>query len=58
MSKKRFLKQIESLEKLIRKHKEKIELEKTKSIPDSGLIKYWKNEIKLKLGRIFYLLTF
>ena len=47
MGKKRFLKQIESFENLIRGHKEKIEKEKAKPVPDSGLIKYWEREIKV-----------
>ena len=47
MSKKRFFKQIKSFECLILKHKEKIELEKAKSVPDVGLIKYWEKEIKV-----------
>jgi len=45
MSKRRFLKQIKSFEKLIRQHKDKIEKEKTKSVPERGLIKYWEREI-------------
>jgi len=45
MSKRRFLKQIKSFEKLIREHKDKIEKEKDRSVPDRGLIKYWEREI-------------
>jgi hypothetical protein len=45
MSKRRFLKQIKSFEKLIRQHKDKIEKEKAKSVPERGLIKYWEREI-------------
>jgi len=52
MSKKRFLKQIESFEKLIRVHKEKIEKEKAKPVPDSGLIKYWEREISVYTDEI------
>ena len=52
MSKKRFLKQIESFEKLIHVHKEKIEKEKAKPVPDSGLIKYWEREISVYTDEI------
>jgi len=45
MSKRRFLKQIKSFEKLIHEHKDKIEKEKAKSVPDRGLIKYGEREI-------------
>lgn len=45
MSKRRFLKQMESSEKLIREHKDKIKEEKAKPVPDRGLIKYWEREI-------------
>jgi hypothetical protein len=43
----RFLKQIKSFEKLIQEHKEKIEKEKARPVPDSGLIKYWEREVKV-----------
>jgi len=47
VGKKRFLKQIKSFEDLIRVHKEKIEKEKAKPVPDLGLIKYWEREVKV-----------
>ncbi len=37
MSKKRFLKQIKSFEKLIIEHQNKIEMEKSKTVPDLGM---------------------
>ena len=43
MSKKRFLKQM---------HKEKIEKEKVKPVPDLGLIKYWEREVKVYTDEI------
>lgn len=46
MSKKRFLKQIKSFEKLIVEHRNKIEMEKVKAVPDLGMIKYWEREIE------------
>lgn len=52
MGKKRFLKQIKSFEDLIRKHKGKIEKEKAKPLPDSGLIRYWEREIKIYTDEI------
>lgn len=52
MSKKRFLKQIKSFEELIHKHKEKIENETFKPVPDLGLIKYWEREIKIYTDEI------
>lgn len=47
MSKKRFLKQIKSFESLIGIHKEKINKEKTKLIPNTNLIKHWEKEIQV-----------
>ncbi|TAL53705.1 MAG: hypothetical protein EPN86_04275 [Nanoarchaeota archaeon] len=47
MNKRRLLKSIKSFEKLISKHKEKIEREKRKSMPDTGLIRYWEKEIRI-----------
>ena len=47
MSKKRYLKQIKSFEHLISEHKEKIVMEKARSIPDAGLIKYWEREVRV-----------
>ena len=41
------MKQIKSFEKLIQEHKEKIEKEKARPVPDSGLIKYWEREVKV-----------
>jgi hypothetical protein len=52
VGKKRFLKQIKSFENLIREHKEKIEKEKAKAVPDSGLIKYWGREVKVYTDEI------
>jgi hypothetical protein len=51
MSKKKFLKQIKSFEKLIIEHQNKIEMEKSKTVPDLGMIKYWEREIEgYKIG--------
>lgn len=47
MSKKRYLKQIQSFQELIRKHNEKIENERGKPIPDLNLIKYWEKEVQI-----------
>ena len=52
MSKKRFLKQTKSFENLIRVHKEKIEKEKVKPVPDLSLIKYWQREVKVYADEI------
>lgn len=52
MRKRRFLKQIESFERLIREHKNKIEKERAKPIPDTGLIKYWEREINVYTDEI------
>ena len=41
------MKQVKSFEDLIRVHKEKIEKEKVKPVPDLGLIKYWEREVKV-----------
>lgn len=46
MGKKRFIKQIKSFEELIYKHKEKIEKEKVKPVPDVNLIRYWEKKLK------------
>ncbi|MBE0427554.1 MAG: hypothetical protein IBX72_13040 [Nitrospirae bacterium] len=45
MGKKRILKSIRSFEKLIIEHNEKIVKEKSTSVPDQGLIRYWEREI-------------
>ncbi|MBI3600656.1 MAG: hypothetical protein HY097_08450 [Nitrospinae bacterium] len=45
MGKKSYLKQIESLEKRIAEHLEKIERERNKSIPGEKRIMYWQKEI-------------
>jgi uncharacterized protein YaaR (DUF327 family) len=45
LSKKRILKSVKSFEELILEHNEKIVKENAKSIPDKGLIRYWKREI-------------
>ena len=52
MSKKRYLRQIRSFEQLVLKHKEKIAVEKAKTVPDTGLIKYWEREIKVYTDEI------
>ena len=52
MGKRRFLKQIKSFEKLIHKHKEKIEKEKIKPVPDVNLIRYWEKEIQVFMDEI------
>jgi len=46
MGKKEFLKQTESLNRKIKEHEQMIKLEKDKSFPDEGLIKYWEREIR------------
>ncbi len=45
MSKRAYLKQIESLKKRIAEHLEKIETEKRKPVPNEKRIMYWKKEI-------------
>lgn len=52
MGKRRFLKQIKSFEDLVREHKGKIEKEKAKPVPDSGMIKYWEREVKVYTNEI------
>ncbi|TVM02710.1 MAG: hypothetical protein CV087_08940 [Candidatus Brocadia sp. WS118] len=52
MGKKRFLKQIKSFEELIYKHKEKIEKEKVKPVPNVNLIRYWEKEIQVFMVEI------
>ncbi len=52
MGKRRFFKQIISFEKLILKHKEKIEKEKIKPVPDKDLIRYWEKEIQVFMDEI------
>ena len=52
MGKRRFLKQIKSFEKLIHKHKEKIEKEKIKPVTDVNLIRYWEKEIQVFMDEI------
>ena len=46
MGKKNHKKAIQSLEKRIIEHQNKIELESTKENPDRGLINHWLVEIK------------
>lgn len=46
MGKKRFLKQIKSMEICIEEHLNKVAIEKNKAIPDLGMIKYWEKEIE------------
>ncbi len=46
MGKKEFLKQIESLNRKINEHEEKIKRERQKSYPDEGRIKHWEREIQ------------
>jgi hypothetical protein len=46
MGNKNHKKAIESLEKRIFEHQEKIRLELNKENPDFGLINHWKKEIK------------
>ena len=45
MSKRSYLKQIESLRKRIAEHLEKIETEKRRPIPNEKRIMYWEKEI-------------
>jgi hypothetical protein len=45
LSKKRIFKSIKSFEKLILEHEEKIAKEKSKPIPNTGLMKYWEREM-------------
>lgn len=46
MGKKRFLKQIKSMEICIEEHMNKIVIEKSNSVPDLAMIKYWEKEIE------------
>ncbi len=39
-------KALESLRRASQEHREKIEAEKTRPIPDENLIRFWKKEIK------------
>ncbi|MBE0426228.1 MAG: hypothetical protein IBX72_06240 [Nitrospirae bacterium] len=45
MGKKEFLKQMESLNRKISEHEAKIKIERNKSFPGAGRIKYWEREI-------------
>ena len=45
MGKKKYLKQISSFKRLIKEHRSKIEIEKTKNSPDLKLSSYWEKEI-------------
>jgi len=45
VGKKGILKSIRSFEKLVIEHNEKIVKEKSRSVPDPGLIRYWEREI-------------
>ncbi|MDY7003030.1 MAG: hypothetical protein SWX82_03405 [Cyanobacteriota bacterium] len=45
MSKKKFRKSVDSIRQQINKHHQKIADEQEKSIPDEGLISYWRKEI-------------
>lgn len=47
MNKRRILKSIRSFEKLVVEHTEKIAEEKSRAVPDPGLIKYWEREIMI-----------
>lgn len=52
MSKKQFIKQIKSFEKLIEEHEGKIAREKVQSSPDFNLIRYWEKEVKVFINEI------
>ena len=52
MGKRQFIKQIKSFEGLIHKHKEKIENEKVKPLPDVNMIRYWEKEIQVFMNEI------
>jgi len=45
LSKKKFRKSVESIQRQIEIHHEKIASEQRKSIPDENLINYWQKEI-------------
>lgn len=46
MSKRRYRRREQSLRQRLQEHTEKIEAERAKSVPDEGLIRYWKKEMK------------
>jgi len=47
LSKRRLKKRIRSLETQLKIHEKKIREEKTKPIPDPGLVNHWQNEIEI-----------